>query len=87
MAYVTEHHIAVHMSPHIIEYHDLNEVTLAFPWYGVSLPPGEPDDPCTHHVTIRDRDLSVTVSLTLPDRETSDRFFREVASVAREFTP
>ena len=85
MSHVTDDYVAIHRAPHLVEYRDLTEVVLEMPWYSVSLPPCEPGDPCTHHVIIRDRELSVTVSLTLPDEETSDRFFREIGTAAREF--
>lgn len=84
MAYVTDNHLAVHMSPHIMEYHDLNDYTMALPWFGVPLPPGDADDKSTHHVIIKDRDMTLTVSLTLPE-EMSDDFVREVRAAAMEY--
>jgi hypothetical protein len=79
--------LATYPADYLTKYFDLNEQTLALPWYDISLPPHDGSEAEPMHVTIRDKDLSLTVSLNLPDDdELRDRFFRELSAAARGFS-
>jgi hypothetical protein len=83
---LSEETMAVFDESYLTKYYDLNEEALAFPWYPIHQPPCDGTENQPMHVTIRDRSLSVTVSLNLPaDDELRDRFFKEVSQAAREF--
>lgn len=83
---ISEDTMAVYGGPYLIKYFDLNDETLALPWYALSEPPCDGTENQPMHVTIRDKEASVTISLNLPpDHELRDRFFREVSQAATEF--
>jgi len=85
MARVNEDLLATYPADYLTQYFDLNDETRALPWYSISQPPFDGNEKELTHVVIRDKDLSVTVSVNLKDEAQRDEFFRVVHRAALDF--
>lgn len=85
MARVCDEMLATYPADYLTKYYDLNDQTLALPWYSISRPPHDGNEKEPTHVVIRDKDLSVTVSMDLPDEKMRDGFFRSIHKAALDY--